>query len=1027
MKRLSTAVSTVVAMATMFLGVVTQSAPASAGTPATIPYTASITVSPPTPSSYAGAGGGDGWGLAFTQGNVYNVFHHDSNLEVECHVQSTAAQCTNNSWPVMISDNTNDLFAGDSFTTASQPTVWINQNTGYLYVYATAYGPSNGQTAGVVCVDTGSNAPDPFCGFTPLSSVGDSPVGPSSISNVSDAVIINNNFYAFNYVSEYAPTDSPADLTTTNTMMCFSLTTFSACPLQPFSVGLSAPLPVDDFPSPSIGAVGSKIIIPFGVDGTPPSFTCFDTTTMSNCTGNWPIVDPNLQSLTPNGAPLPVLDPTTDQAVGFCERTTLECWDTSANSIPTPQGMTSMPYINSGQDDWAGPVVQIGSRVYFNFYSGVDCYDYATSSECQNYPLQLQNYNLGYSVNLDPNRPGCIWVNSDEGSGQIQNFDAYSTGSCGSSGDRVSVSQFVAPGGTCNPTDYTSLKVISPAPSTYSGGTLQFEDSDGNPIGTTISLDSTGTASLVGLNFSTLTTIPQGLINLPGAPSVPVTVQLSWNGSPSTACDLVPSAPTPATASVTDNGNGTGTAVISWVAPTNNGGTPVTGYNVYAQPGGESCTATAVQTACTIMNLPNFTNYTFLVEAINAVGASQPATSNPAGVAAGAAVNDTPPTITGPTAVGSTLTATSGTWSIDTGTYSYQWYSCTDTPPSNPTADSNCSTVGSNQNTYVVQSSDLGNHMFVVVTATGTDTSTTTMWSNVEGPMIQTGPAVNTLLPTISGSTLVGSVLTATTGNWTSGTNTFTYQWKACSGSSCTTVGANSATFTTSEHQAGKTITVTVTDRGTDASTTPATSANFGPIVSNNVAQAALRITNATLSNSVGTKVMLTTSGGSGTGSVTFAATGSGCTVSHSVITSTQIGTCVVTATKAASTGFTAVSSSAVRFSFVAAPVTNLGSIHFVIGSSALTSSSMPALASIVNAALAKYATLIVVTGYASQSGLLSLNMQLSASRATTVVNAIRKILLAQHVTGVTVRGVTGGILTKYANEAQNIEAIVQA
>jgi len=87
----------------------------------------------------------------------------------------------------------------------------------------------------------------------------------------------------------------------------------------------------------------------------------------------------------------------------------------------------------------------------------------------------------------------------------------------------------------------------------------------------------------------------------------------------------------------------------------------------------------------------------------------------------------------------------------------------------------------------------------------------------------------------------------------------------------------------------------------------------------------------------------------------------------------------------------------------------------------------MPALASIVNAALAKYATLIVVTGYASQSGLLSLNMQLSASRATTVVNAIRKILLAQHVTGVTVRGVTGGILTKYANEAQNIEAIVQA
>ena len=1119
MKKLFKAVSGVVASATMLFGVALQATPASAGSPATIPYTASVTVSPPTPSSYAGAGGGDGWGLAFTQNNVYNVFHHDSILQVECHVQATAAQCSNNNWPLTITDNSNDSYAGDSFASSSQPTVWINQNTGYLYVYATAYGPNNPSTSGVVCVDTGSNAPDPFCGFTPLSSPGGSPLL-SGISNVSNAVIVNNNFYAFNFVSTDA--QAPADATTQNTMMCFSLTTFTACPLQPFSVGLEAStLPVNSFPSPSLTALGSKIIIPYSSPSNSSVFTCFDTSTIGTCSGNWPLIDANASGPTLDGATLPVLDPSTNLSVGFCERSTAECWDTSGNSIPTPTGLSAMPSLAGGAG-WTGPPVQVGSRIYFETISTVDCYDYATSAECQSYPLQLQNFLLGYSVNIDPNRPACIWVNSDSGSGQIQNFDAYTTGACGSSGDRVAVSQFVAPGGTCNPSDYTSIQVMSPSPATYSGGTVQFEDSDGNPLGTALPLDSTGSLSLAGLNFSTLSALPQALINLPGAPTVPVTVQLSWTGSPSVACDLVPGSPIPATATVTDNGNSTGTAVISWVAPSSDGGTPVTSYVVYAQPGGFSCTAPAGQTSCTISNLPNYTNYNFLVEAINAVGTSQPAISNPAGVAPGAATNVAPPTISGPTAIGSTLTATSGTWSIDTGTYAYQWYTCTDTPPSNPTSDTNCTTVGSNQNTYVVQSSDLGNRVFVTVTATGTDASTTSIWSNILGPMVQTGPAVNTLAPVVSGSTSAGTVLTATTGNWTSGTNTFTYQWKVCNGANCTNVGTNSATYTSTLAQVGQTVTVTVSDQGTDGSTSTATSSAFGPLVTppapavNTVApaisgsktvgnvltatsgtwtsgtnaftyqwqsctgssctnvgtnastyttvsgdvgmtikvivtetgtnasttsatssgygpiraaitaQAPLRISNYSLANTIGSSVTLMTSGGSGSGSVSYVVSGSGCVLKAGVLTATQLGACVVTATKAASTGYTAITASAVRFSFVAAPRSVLGSVHFGVNSTVMSANASTALTVTVNAALAKYAKVIIVTGYASQSGPLALNLKLSATRATVVADAIRKILVARHVSGVTVQSVAGGVLTKFASEAQNIEATIQ-
>ena len=54
--------------------------------------------------------------------------------------------------------------------------MYLDQNTGKLYVYATR---SVDGTAGVVCVDTTQAAtnPNPFCGFTALTPVGDGPAG----------------------------------------------------------------------------------------------------------------------------------------------------------------------------------------------------------------------------------------------------------------------------------------------------------------------------------------------------------------------------------------------------------------------------------------------------------------------------------------------------------------------------------------------------------------------------------------------------------------------------------------------------------------------------------------------------------------------------------------------------------------------------------------------------------------------------------------------------------------------------------
>ena len=76
-------------------------------------------------------------------------------------------------------------------------------------------------------------------------------------------------------------------------------------------------------------------------------------------------------------------------------------------------------------------------------------------------------------------------------------------------------------------------------------------------------------------------------------------------------------------------------------------------------------------------------------------------------------------------------------------------------------------------------------------------------------------------------------------------------------------------------------------------------------------ADAALTVSNTTLSGTVGTAITLTTAGGSGADTVTFAATGTtGCTVSGALLSATTAGSCIVTATQVTQT------SESVTFSF---------------------------------------------------------------------------------------------------------------
>jgi hypothetical protein len=80
----------------------------------------------------------------------------------------------------------------------------------------------------------------------------------------------------------------------------------------------------------------------------------------------------------------------------------------------------------------------------------------------------------------------------------------------------------------------------------------------------------------------------------------------------------------PATPTVSSVSAGNAQATISWNPPVHNGGSPITGYRVTSDPAGLTCeTNNSTDSSCIVTGLTNGTEYTFKVQAINAIGYSK--------------------------------------------------------------------------------------------------------------------------------------------------------------------------------------------------------------------------------------------------------------------------------------------------------------------------------------------------------------------------------------------------------------------
>lgn len=169
------------------------------------------------------------------------------------------------------------------------------------------------------------------------------------------------------------------------------------------------------------------------------------------------------------------------------------------------------------------------------------------------------------------------------------------------------------------------------------------------------------------------------------------------------------------------------------------------------------------------------------------------------------------PTISGGTSVGDTLTGDHGSFDPSAQSYKYNWRRC---PPDGGQGAGNCEgIVDGAENTYVLQSGDVGFTIRLEVKAfsgpnwTGDkQVRTSNATSQITGQ--GTGPT-NTGLPTITGTAAVGQTLTANDGTWASKyLASFSWAWLRCdaSGNTCAASGGTANTYVVQTADQGYTL-----------------------------------------------------------------------------------------------------------------------------------------------------------------------------------------------------------------------------
>ena len=413
-----------------------------------------------------------------------------------------------------------------------------------------------------------------------------------------------------------------------------------------------------------------------------------------------------------------------------------------------------------------------------------------------------------------------------------------------------------------------------------------------------------------------------------------------------TLAPTIPSAPTITKVVAT----GTNTAQLTFIAPANDGGSPVTSYIARSNPGGLQTTVhQSASGTINISNLMHSTSYTFTLIAISDAGASLESANSssittgtppppPAPVAAGPTPTPTPTVIsvaaiagvtapvTGATPVTTTTAGTGYTgtvsWASSAGALVGNFAGATvyiATITLTPASGYTLTGVGANFFTVAGATSVTHSANSGVVTAVFPATASsakeisafTVSGQSGSSTITSTGDTTGTIAITVPNATNVTALVA-----------TFTHTGSSIAIASVAQVSATTANNFTSPVS----YVVTAADGSTKTWSVTITVADL-------IAQSSLSITTLTTNTKAypySQALSISTSGGSGIGATTFAiasgGTATGCALSNSTatatITATTVGTCLIQASKAADSTYSATTSTTATFTFTTATQT---------------------------------------------------------------------------------------------------------
>ena len=258
-------------------------------------------------------------------------------------------------------------------------------------------------------------------------------------------------------------------------------------------------------------------------------------------------------------------------------------------------------------------------------------------------------------------------------------------------------------------------------------------------------------------------------------------------------------------------------AIVSWTAPANDGGSDITSYTATSDPDGETCTTTdGTTTTCTITGLTSGQDYTFTVTATNSAGTSTQSSASTE-VTIPANVPDAPTSVTA--TVSGTSATVSWTAPANDGGADITRYTATSNPHSRT-----CTTTDGTTTTCTITGLTRGQAYTFTVTATNTSGTSTQSTASASVTIPTTAPdAPTSVTATVSG--------TSATVSWTAPANdggSDITSYTATSdpgGETCTTTDTTNCTITGLTIGQAYTFTVTATNNdGTSPASSPSAS-----------------------------------------------------------------------------------------------------------------------------------------------------------------------------------------------------------